>query len=403
MKKILVLIFSILFILTACSRTEEKPSSQVPSDTPADSTNLPTTTPEPTKTEVPPTDTPIPSNTPFPSETPSPTPTPTPYSITDACLNDLASYSDLDGNALKESILQDISQTFPELSIFELPDDLISKSFAIFSPAWSPDESQIAFTAGVGAGEMFINFGIFILEEGSNQINRLVPDRAAVETLLRTWAEKYGWTEEETDEILEVRGVAPWAINPVWSPDGQKIMFLFGFGDNLGEIWVINSDGNGLVSLGSGEVEHNGLWSPDSQQIIFTTRGYNKINQIIRVNVDGSELTILTSEDGYYESPSWSPDGQQIVFVASPEKTIGIREYADIYIMNADGSGSVNLTSGLEIGAINPKWTPDGQQILFNSVDYDYYAVNIDGTNLTPVTQDPAIFGPNEFQCDSRP
>ncbi len=250
---------------------------------------------------------------------------------------------------------------------------------------------------------MFINYGIFILEDGSSEINRLVPDRASVEILLRSLAEKYGWTEERTNEILEIMGIAPWAINPVWSPDGQKIVFLFGFGDSLGEIWVINADGSGLVSLGSGEVRYNGSWSPDSQQIIFTTQTYNKNNHIVRVNADGSELTRLTSEEAYYESASWSPDGQQIVFVASPEKTSGIREFANIYIMNADGSGLINLTSGLEIGAINPKWTPDGQQILFNSVDYDYYTVNIDGTNLTSTTRDPAIYASNRFQCPAGP
>jgi len=194
-------------------------------------------------------------------------------------------------------------------------------------------------------------------------------------------------------------GLAPWAFNPVWSPDGQKIVFLFGFGDNFGEIWVINADGSGLVSLGSGEVQYNGSWSPDSQQLIFTTSPYTKTNHIVRVNADGSELTRLTSEDAYYESASWSPDGQQIVFVTSPEKTLGIREFTNIYIMNADGSGLINLTSGLEIGAINPKWPPDGQQILFNSVDYDYYAVNIDGTNLTSTTRDPQVYAPDRFQC----
>ena len=344
-----------------------------------------------------------PINTSTPEPTNTPTPTSTPLSITDACLNDLAAYTGMDGNTLKEAIIQDIFQTFPELSLYELPEEFISESFEVSSPVWSPEKSQIAFSAGIGSGEMFINFGIFLLEEGGSQINRLVPDRDAVEALLRTWAEKYGWTEERTNEILEVMGLAPWAFNPVWSPDGQKIEFLFGFGDNRGEIWVINRDGSGLVSLGSGEVLYNGVWSPDSQQIIFTTPGYDKKNQIIRVNADGSELTLLKSEDAYYESPSWSPNGQKIVFVASPEKTLGIREDADIYLMNSDGSDPINLTADLEIGAINPMWSPDGQQILFNSVEYDDYVVNIDGTNLEASTHDLSFLNPDWPQCPTNP
>jgi Tol biopolymer transport system component len=344
-----------------------------------------------------------PTSTPNPTNTSSPTSTPVPISLAEACINDLASYSGLDSYALQEYIINDIFQTFPEFELFGQPAEFFSEFFSVFSPALSPNERKIAFSAGVASGEMFINYGIYILEVGSDEISRLVPDRAAVEILLLTLADKHGWTEESTNEIQEIMGIASWAINPVWSPDGQKIEFLFGFGDSLADIWVINADGSGLVSMGSGEVQYNGSWSPDSQQIIFTTQTFNKTNHIVRVNADGSELTRLTSEDAYYESVSWSPDGQKIVFVASPEKTSGIREFADIYIMNADGSGLINLTTGFENGAINPKWTPDGQQIHFNSVDYDYFVVNIDGTNLTSTDHDSPVNNPDRFKCPANP
>jgi len=75
MRKILVLVFVILFSLTACSQTSEKSPSQEQSDSPADVTNPPTTPPEPTKTKVPPTDTPIPTETPVPTHTNTPVPT----------------------------------------------------------------------------------------------------------------------------------------------------------------------------------------------------------------------------------------------------------------------------------------------------------------------------------------
>jgi Tol biopolymer transport system component len=311
----------------------------------------------------------------------------------------------MNGNALQEFIIQDIFQTFPVFELIDQPEEFFTEYFSALHPAWSPDEQQIAFSAGIAAGESFINFGIFILKDGSSEIKRLVPDRAAVEIFLRSKAEKHDWNEDTTEETLKMMGIAPWAGNPVWSPDGQKIAFLFGFGDSPGEIWVINADGSGLVSLGSGEVQANGSWSPDSQKIIFTAdtpyKRINRINFIVKVNADGSELTILTSEDAYIESASWSPDGQKIVFVARPEKNSRIGEFANIYIMNADGSGLINLTSGLEIGAINPIWSPDSQQILFNSVDYDYYAVNTDGTNLKTTTRDQVVSVPKWFECPS--
>ncbi len=78
MKKILVLIFVILFSLTACSQTSEKSPTKEQSQSPADMTNPPTTSLEQTKTAVPPTDTPIPTETPVPTETQVPTHTNTP-------------------------------------------------------------------------------------------------------------------------------------------------------------------------------------------------------------------------------------------------------------------------------------------------------------------------------------
>ena len=52
MKKTLVFIFIVLFSLVACSQTPEKPPSQEPLDSQAESTDPPTASPEPMKTEV---------------------------------------------------------------------------------------------------------------------------------------------------------------------------------------------------------------------------------------------------------------------------------------------------------------------------------------------------------------
>ena len=78
MKKILMLIFVILFLLTACSQTSEESPPQGQPDSAEVKTNPPENSPEPTKTEVPATDTPIPTETPLPTQTNTPFPTDTP-------------------------------------------------------------------------------------------------------------------------------------------------------------------------------------------------------------------------------------------------------------------------------------------------------------------------------------
>ena len=71
------------------------------------------------------------------------------------------------------------------------------------------------------------------------------------------------------------------------------------------------------------------------------------------------------------DAPKWSPDGQRIVFESNrndPERGL-----YTIYVMNADGSGLRRLTkSGTD--AEHPHWSPDGKRIVYvqGQLNYDY-------------------------------
>jgi len=76
--------------------------------------------------------------------------------------------------------------------------------------------------------------------------------------------------------------------------------------------------------------------------------------------------------------PAWSPDGTKFAFHSDRD---GIFQ---IYVMNADGSGVVRLTT---LGAPSelPAWSPDGSRIAFDS-DAEIYVMRADGTGLARVT-----------------
>jgi Tol biopolymer transport system component len=66
----------------------------------------------------------------------------------------------------------------------------------------------------------------------------------------------------------------------------------------------------------------------------------------------------------------------------------------DIWTMNPDGSGAMNVTDAAGAPAFNlePDWSPDGTRIAFRSgsgATAEIYIVNADGTELTQLTDNP--------------
>ena len=82
-------------------------------------------------------------------------------------------------------------------------------------------------------------------------------------------------------------------------------------------------------------------WSPNGQQIVFRS-DRDGDNEVWIMNSDGSGKVQLTHNESFNDVfPSWSPSGQQIAF--GTDRDDGARE---IYVMNADGSGRRRLTNG---------------------------------------------------------
>lgn len=132
-----------------------------------------------------------------------------------------------------------------------------------------------------------------------------------------------------------------------------------------------------------------------SGQIAFAS-ARSGIPQIYLMNTDGTGLTVLTSMDEGACQPSWSPDGKQLVFT-SPCRARGDfsgASYPDssLYIMNNDGSGLTQLTTGPESN-FDPAWSPEGKRIAFTSLRDGYkqiYLVNLDSRIESRLINTPA-------------
>jgi Tol biopolymer transport system component len=116
--------------------------------------------------------------------------------------------------------------------------------------------------------------------------------------------------------------------------------------------------------------------------------------EVYAMNANGSGEVNLTKYPDSDFLPSWSPDGKKIAFLRTvsedqPDSPI------HLFVMNPDGSGVLDLTGTLGLvpsGIV--VWSPDASTIAFtvilppNSSAIDIWLVHPDGSGLVPLTTD---------------
>ena len=224
-------------------------------------------------------------------------------------------------------------------------------------PACSPDGRRIAFRS-----ERDFKPDLYVMDRDGNNVIRLT-----------------------NDNDFENR--------PSWSPDGTKIAFsAFRFLVGNSEIYVMDADGNDPINLTQHEMsDFLPSWSPDGSKIAFVAGPENVQPlplHIFVINADGKERRNLTDDTNLTDSvsPSWSPDGKSIVFSSRPN----ISE-SHIYVMTATGRRLKRLTKG-KIFNWRPVYSPDGTKIAFESTrdgGWNIYVMDTDGGGAVNLTKTP--------------
>jgi Tol biopolymer transport system component len=144
-------------------------------------------------------------------------------------------------------------------------------------------------------------------------------------------------------------------VDPALSPDHRKVAFT-SFRDLSPGILVVNVDGTGLTRLTATLTPDNFLvWSPDGTRIAFIRGSALRV-----INADGTgELDLPIGKEVWPGPVSWSPDGRLIAIIAGSDAW-----HQDIWAVHADGTGSTNLTSSL-VPELEPAWSPDGTRLAF--------------------------------------
>ena len=113
---------------------------------------------------------------------------------------------------------------------------------------------------------------------------------------------------------------------------------------------------------------------------------YQRDGAIWTMNADGSPQTKLTSPTSLnsHREPAWSPDGTKIAyFFHSGSST-------DIAVINADGTGTVNLTNTPGFDEFEPTWSPDGTRIAYSRSN-TIWTMGADGSQQAALTSPAAL------------
>ncbi len=102
-------------------------------------------------------------------------------------------------------------------------------------------------------------------------------------------------------------------------PDGRQIAF-----SALRQLYVMDlPEGKARVLLPETRGQFQPAYSPDGHWLAFASWSAVEGGHIWMVPSAGGRPERLTSEPGYYETPTWSPDGKYIAFVG--HKDVGLR------------------------------------------------------------------------------
>lgn len=190
-------------------------------------------------------------------------------------------------------------------------------------------------------------------------------------------------TPEPTATSTEAAIPVPEATDtpkPAAKPKVGKILFTSNRA-SWDDIFVMNDDGSGVKRLTQMGRCYDAHFTPNGKIIFFSHIAENDLD-IWKMNADGSgQVNVTSTTDNLEDTPVISPDGTRIAFLFAWPGGF------EIYTMKPDGSDRKPVTSR-ELD-LEPAWSPDSKKIAFTSArsgSWNIWMVNRDGSDVKQVT-----------------
>jgi Tol biopolymer transport system component len=212
------------------------------------------------------------------------------------------------------------------------------------APRFSPDGKRLAFSLSSGQGD-----DIWVKD-----LDRNTPSR-----------------------LSSLPGTNRW---PVWSPDGQNIVFQSQGSTAPGLYWIRSDGSSEAQRLTEGKLQEVPYsFSPDGKRLAFSGSGNGSAPDIFTATIEidparGAAGVRLGKPELFLRtpfsetSPAFSPDGRWLAYTSNESGTF------EVYVRPFPGPGGKwQISTG---GARFPVWSRDGRELLFETLDQRVMAVS---------------------------
>ncbi len=159
-------------------------------------------------------------------------------------------------------------------------------------------------------------------------------------------------------------------INPRWSPDGEWLSYATPEGLRL---YRLEDGENRMIN---NTLRAAAQWSPDSRSILLrdvVVKNDQFVTQLFLYDLSSGTITNLSADENMENIlAAWSPDGK---FISVVRRDLSNPRGDQIWVMRADGSQARAITNAPAVLHGNLGWSPDGKYLLYDLYLLDTFPI----------------------------
>jgi Tol biopolymer transport system component len=186
---------------------------------------------------------------------------------------------------------------------------------------------------------------------------------------------------------------------PVWTPDGQRIVYTSQEKRGTYNLWWIRADGDGDAQrlAESKSPQLVGSWRPDGKVLAFSQLNPSTNSDVMTLPIEGDDKAGWKPGEpkpfvnsGFGElAPAFSPDGRWLAYASNESASY------EVYVRQFPGPGGKwQISTG---GGLYPKWSRNGKELFYGTADNKIMVVTYTASGDSFHSDKPQLWSPGQF------